>query len=659
MIAECAGMREHGEADDEASSSSGDSEDGSEIVCQQNDIDKHEVEYHMFYVKATIARLIDLSTKIRQSGNKYRYHKADASLKEGDFIEYVQSWKSSILGSSLEKATAAVPYQTGAIADFLHESRLTTVQRRLIRANLLRRNRIQFIRESTEDHEATIEASIAETAMEFEPQPTQLETVDREFEAESQALPDNDMPVQASSKIVPSASHTATHIGSQFDLSIFLEEETSPSVVTRATRIGGRDDLEYPKCPKPSTVSSLLTCPYCANVLPEKCLMSQSLWRHPLFRSSSQNSDNSTANRIRTVGPCMRCRIQRIPCTAEGVCDRCVKAHPQKPESSCFRDDLIVIANNLAHLRFSGLDRNEEIEVKKFLRTIRPQYLEEIFKGAVVFTPGPPFQLPTTLRNYQCLDDMSRQIQSGCMFSREHGGVPSYQDLVRWTEQMILPEDRDTFEGSIENFINMYSSPMRSSSYIRRPQVHSMKCMYKICCQDDFIFIREDTGAVERLPLPAKAELRVIARMALEAAERDTLNALDNLKAAATRVPEQDLPALWATLWQLMFIYRDLLRNRAPRDNDAGALLNAVAIFYAAHFRTSASLGKLSLDSLQRHWGPGETQQAQLSGAFDHALSLRDTLRIDEIDHRLKALVVDPEMKVLGRRTNKKTSGGK
>ncbi|KAK1451837.1 hypothetical protein CMEL01_06411 [Colletotrichum melonis] len=597
MIAECAGMREHGEADDEASSSSGDSEDGSEIVCQQNDIDKHEVEYHMFYVKATIARLIDLSTKIRQSGNKYRYHKADASLKEGDFIEYVQSWKSSILGSSLEKATAAVPYQTGAIADFLHESRLTTVQRRLIRANLLRRNRIQFIRESTEDHEATIEASIAETAMEFEPQPTQLETVDREFEAESQALPDNDMPVQASSKIVPSASHTATHIGSQFDLSIFLEEETSPSVVTRATRIGGRDDLEYPKCPKPSTVSSLLTCPYCANVLPEKCLMSQSLW--------------------------------------------------------------------------SGLDRNEEIEVKKLLRTIRPQYLEEIFKGAVVFTPGPPFQLPTTLRNYQCLDDMSRQIQSGCMFSREHGGVPSYQDLIRWTEQMILPEDRDTFEGSIENFINMYSSPRRSSSYIRRPQiqlldqVHSMKCMYKICCQDDFIFIREDTGAVERLPLPAKAELRVIARMALEAAERDTLNALDNLKAAATRVPEQDLPALWATLWQLMFIYRDLLRNRAPRDNDAGALLNAVAVFYAAYFRTSASLGKLSLDSLQRHWGPGETQQAQLSGAFDHALSLRDTLHrtiaagIDEIDHRLKALVVDPEMKVLGRRTNKKTSGGK
>ncbi|KXH51419.1 hypothetical protein CSIM01_08205 [Colletotrichum simmondsii] len=382
--------------------------------------------------------------------------------------------------------------------------------------------------------------------------------------------------------------------------------------------------------------------------------------------------DIGKTNHVRAVGACMRCRIQKVTCTAEGVCDRCVKAHPKDSQSSCFREDLTVIANILTHQRFAGLDNAKEIEVKELLRTARPQYLEPIYKGAVVFTRGwPQFRLPTTLRNYQCLDDMSRQVHSGCVLSREHGGVPSYQELVKWAEQMILPEDRGTFEGSIEHFIKMYSAPQRSRSYIRRPQmelldkVHTMKCMYKICCQDDFVFIRDDNGAVKYLPLPAKAELRAIARMALETAERDILKALDKLKAAATKVPEQDLPALWATLWQLMFIYRDLLRNRTPRDNDAGALLNAVAVFYAAHFRTSASLGKLSLDSLQRHWGPGETQQAQLSGAFDHALSLRDTLHrtiaagIDEIDHRLKALVVDPEMKVLGRRTNKKASGGK
>ncbi|KAK1729271.1 uncharacterized protein BDZ83DRAFT_568534 [Colletotrichum acutatum] len=383
--------------------------------------------------------------------------------------------------------------------------------------------------------------------------------------------------------------------------------------------------------------------------------------------------DIGKTNQVRSAGACMRCRIQKVPCSATGVCEKCIKAHPKEPQSSCFREDLVAIVNNSTHQRFTELNRIDEIEVRELLRTSRPQYLEPIYKGSVVFARGlPQVMLPTTLRNYRCMiDGMSQRPHQGCVLSREHGGVPSYQDLVKWAEQMVIPEDYNTFEGSIEVFIKMYSAPQRLRQYPRRPQmdlldkVHTMKCMYKICCQDDFIFIREDTGAVKRLPLPAKAELRGIARMALETAERDILMVLDKLKAASAKVPEQDLPALWATLWQLMFIYRDLLRNRTPRDNDAGALLNAVAVFYAAHFRTSASLGKLSLDSLQRHWGPGETQQAQLSGAFDHALSLRDTLHrtiaagIDEIDHRLKALVVDPEMKVLGRRTNKKTSGGK
>ncbi|KAK1521618.1 hypothetical protein CPAR01_14535 [Colletotrichum paranaense] len=872
IIAECAFKRQDGETTDEASSSSGDSEDDSEIELHQDDIHRREIEYHMFYIKATISQLVNLSTRIRQSGVKYRYQKADESLKEGDFDDYVQSWRSSILGGKLAKATATVPYQTGAIADFLHESRLTIVQRRLIRANLLRRNRIRFVRESHMNREEPI----AETEATFEPQSTNQEILDCEPDVVSQALPDENIPCQTSPKVVPSVvpsmSHTATEIGSQFDLSVFLKEK-SPSVATRATRIGGRDDLEYPKCPKPPTIGTPLACPYCADLVDDdhilwhvhefalKCfpwedtneeddddqsmididlelvrertedlvnfspedgnasfleeparhsdgsdsdvthlqpgkgtrqaeISSEStipstdpelfefyyrvcsptgagvippspggrrppspldlgqenhleseigaatdirissgsysgqnavptspntssfsevaLWdghsldgcpsslssllvesgdqedlgkpKVPLFNSSRKfspmKSDNTKTNMVRTVGACMRCRIQKVTCTAEGVCDRCVKAHPKEPQSSCFREDLIVIANSLTQQRFAGLDRVKDIEVKELLRTARPQYLEPIFKGAVVFTRGwPQFRLPTTLRNYQCLDDMSRQVHSGCVLSREHGGVPSYQDLVKWAEQMILPEDRGTFEGSIEHFIKMYSAPQRSRSYVRRPQmelldkVHTMKCMYKICCQDDFVFIRDDTGAVKYLPLPAKAELRAIARMALETAERDILKALDKLKAAATKVPEQDLPALWATLWQLIFIYRDLLRNRTPRDNDAGALLNAVAVFYAAHFRTLASLGKLSMDSLQRHWGPGETQQAQLSGAFDHALSLRDTLQwrldrtiaagIDEIDHRLKALVVDPEMKVLGRRTNKKTSGGK
>ncbi|OBR15743.1 hypothetical protein CH63R_00923 [Colletotrichum higginsianum IMI 349063] len=194
--------------------------------------------------------------------------------------------------------------------------------------------------------------------------------------------------------------------------------------------------------------------------------------------------------------------------------------------------------------------------------------------------------------------------------------------------------------------------------------VHKMKIMYKICCEEDFNFVRENTRTVEPLPLPAKAEFRTIARKALESFENNVLRALDKYL-SPKKIPEHETPAVWAALWQLLFIYRDLLRNRAPWNNNAAPLLNAVAVFYSTHFRTQASL-KLSLDGIRGSWASGETQQAALANAFNRALGLRDTLHrtiaagLDEIDHRLKALVVDPEMKVLNRRqTSKKSASGK
>lgn len=155
--------------------------------------------------------------------------------------------------------------------------------------------------------------------------------------------------------------------------------------------------------------------------------------------------------------------------------------------------------------------------------------------------------------------------------------------------------------------------------------VHTMKVMYRICCADDLYFVRENSSSLELLPLPAKAELRSIARMALESTERKVLEALDKCL-ASKKVPEDEMPAIWAALWQLMFLYRDLLRNRAPWSHSAVPLLNAVAVFYSSYFRTAASL-KLSMGTLRGSWTPQETQQAALTTAFDHALGLRDTLR--------------------------------
>ncbi|GKT41920.1 uncharacterized protein ColSpa_02101 [Colletotrichum spaethianum] len=190
-----------------------------------------------------------------------------------------------------------------------------------------------------------------------------------------------------------------------------------------------------------------------------------------------------------------------------------------------------------------------------------------------------------------------------------------------------------------------------------------MKIMYKICCEEDFEFIQENVNTLKTLPLLAKGELRSIARKALESFEGNALRALDKYL-SPKKIPDNELPAVWASLWQLLFIYRDLLRAPSLRKSDATPLLNAVAVFYATHFRTSASL-KLSLDGIRDSWDDCGTQQAALADTFKHALRLRDTHHrtiinsVNDIDDRLKTLVVDPEMKVLTRRQPSKKPANK
>ncbi|KAJ0166990.1 hypothetical protein CTA2_4880 [Colletotrichum tanaceti] len=393
-------------------------------------------------------------------------------------------------------------------------------------------------------------------------------------------------------------------------------------------------------------------------------------------RSNSPNGhkrvvkDPIRTNQVRSVGSCTRCRIQKVTCTPDGTCEKCVRAYPRDHESSCIRRDFAGVALDLSSARFAGLDREIELKAKHSLSLLQPRFVGNIHRGHVVFNRRQhSSKLSIALRNYRCMAEQQVPLQ-GCVFARECSGVPSYDELVRWGEGIAFPEDKDTFEGLIEQFIKDYSAPCRSVGSPKRPQmglldnVHKMKVMYKICCEEDFSFVRENTRTVEPLPLPAKAEFRTIARKALESFEDNALRALDKYL-TPKKIPDHETPAVWAALWQLLFIYRDLLRNRAPWNNDAVPLLNAVAVFYSTHFRTQASL-KLSLDGIRGSWASEETQQAALADGFSRALSLRDTLHrtiaagLDEIDHRLKALVVDPEMKVLNRRqTSKKSASGR
>ncbi|KAK1527750.1 uncharacterized protein CCOS01_08012 [Colletotrichum costaricense] len=366
-------------------------------------------------------------------------------------------------------------------------------------------------------------------------------------------------------------------------------------------------------------------------------------------------------NKVRDAGACIRCRVQKVTCSAINPCETCKKLGQQTTEFSCIRGDLTSVAKELSPRRFAGLKLDHI--VNNTLRTASPQFLGPIFEGRILLEPDSSRPgLEVTLRNYTC----AASNHGGCTFTRNPENRALTQDgLVDWASQYVSSEDHRTFEGRLEHFIKQYGKPSHCNPYstAKRPKtellqkVHTLHAMCKIYRSPTLFFIRSGEIRLSELSLPAQAEIRGIAKSVIESSERDILADLDRyLKPTKSKIDNHERPAVWAALWQLMFIYRDLLRNVKPWHGNAEPLLNAVAVFYASLFRTSAALKLLSLDSVKGHWPAGETQQVGLTKAFDSILELRDTFHqriaagVDAIDQRLKVLVVDPEMKVLKRR---------
>ncbi|KXH66471.1 hypothetical protein CSAL01_09129 [Colletotrichum salicis] len=433
--------------------------------------------------------------------------------------------------------------------------------------------------------------------------------------------------------------------------------DTSSSIDLHALR-GLDDRLTIPvydakqSLPRPATLD-----------LPARPIKKSPNSRHRVVKNVDK------VNRVRDAGACIRCRVQKVTCSAIDPCETCKKLGHQTTEFSCIRGDLTNVAKELSPRRFAGVKFDRV--VNNTLRTAGPQFQGPIFEGRILLEldssrPG----LKATLRNYTC----SSSNHGGCTFTRNPENRALTQDgLVDWASQYVSSEDHRTFEGRIEYFIKQYAMPSHYNPYntAQRPKtqllqkVHKLNAMCKIYRSPTLYFIRSGENKISELPLPAQAEIRSIARSVIESSERDILADLDRyLKPTKSKMDNHERPAVWAALWQLIFIYRDLLRNVKPWHGNAEPLLNAVAVFYASLFRTSAALKLLSLDSVKGHWPAGETQQVSLTKAFGSVLELRDTFHqriaagVDAIDQRLKVLVVDPEMKVLKRRPNPKKQVG-
>lgn len=93
-------------------------------------------------------------------------------------------------------------------------------------------------------------------------------------------------------------------------------------------------------------------------------------------------------------------------------------------------------------------------------------------------------------------------------------------------------------------------------------KVHKMNCFFKIWKTSSFS-CRDPSNKLVNLPPTVQAELRLIAHKALESLEYDVFKMLDDC-CSQTGIKSQERPAVWACMWQLMLMYRELLEAFKP-----------------------------------------------------------------------------------------------
>jgi len=70
---------------------------------------------------------------------------------------------------------------------------------------------------------------------------------------------------------------------------------------------------------------------------------------------------------------------------------------------------------------------------------------------------------------------------------------------------------------------------------------------------------RDPANHIVTLPLSVQARLRKIAREALKLLEYKVLKSLDDCLGQHSQPQPQERMAIWACLWQLILMYRDLM----------------------------------------------------------------------------------------------------
>lgn len=240
-------------------------------------------------ISTRINRIMDqlnrLSMAIRRSGNVIRYEKADRSLKLEEYAEFINTLHfllaRKIKGHNEEEKTAVL--RSGLLPDpkqltktitieevlqlrqMLTDPVLLSIQDRLIRINVKRRNRIFCARDRSErmtSQYSNQARSLIHTQTQDASAPGGLR-LPHDNSLERGNEPHNKQPKEQSTRTLVASS--ATGLGSQLARPPQPPNSAAP---TKTTTTGA--DIGFPRPPHRQHDASLFQCPYCYITLDKK-----------------------------------------------------------------------------------------------------------------------------------------------------------------------------------------------------------------------------------------------------------------------------------------------------------------------------------------------------------------------------------------------------
>ncbi|KAK6857347.1 protein phosphatase-1 [Apiospora arundinis] len=200
-------------------------------------------------VEQLINQLARLSIAIRNAGTASRFRKADKLFNSDDYRD---------LQVYLENIVKARPPGPNGVGVDIFKNDITPAQKRLIEANLRRRNRFVYAMRHAK-----------KLAMETPKRPEKIPLVPDWLNAgfeESMAIPSSDIEILNTDGIVPDL--TETNASSLGTLPPLLPARGPPSRATMTQITSTAAKVVYPKPPKTKTGLQQFKCPCCCQSLP-------------------------------------------------------------------------------------------------------------------------------------------------------------------------------------------------------------------------------------------------------------------------------------------------------------------------------------------------------------------------------------------------------